>query len=39
MKFENGTSLQSKTAGDFSNLIDDVFVPEIHFQHRSSWRS
>ncbi|XP_051177664.1 uncharacterized protein [Lolium perenne] len=31
MKLENGPSLQSKTAGDFSNLIDDAFIPEIRF--------
>jgi hypothetical protein len=31
MKLENGPSLQSKAAGDFSNLIDDAFIPEIRF--------
>uniref|UniRef100_A0ACD6AAD6 Uncharacterized protein n=1 Tax=Avena sativa TaxID=4498 RepID=A0ACD6AAD6_AVESA len=31
MKLENGPSLQSKTTGEFSNLTDDAFIPEIRF--------
>ncbi|CAM0876945.1 unnamed protein product [Alopecurus aequalis] len=31
MKLENGPSLQPKMAGEFSNLTDDAFIPEIRF--------
>uniref|UniRef100_A0ACD5WFY2 Uncharacterized protein n=1 Tax=Avena sativa TaxID=4498 RepID=A0ACD5WFY2_AVESA len=31
MKLENGPSQQSKTSGEFSNLTDDAFIPEIRF--------
>ncbi|KQK12640.1 hypothetical protein BRADI_1g05070v3 [Brachypodium distachyon] len=31
MMLENGPSLQSKVAGEFSNLADDTFIPEIRF--------